>query len=59
VLDTSAGKVYRRGGVGVTSTNSNQDDFINNLITDRAEVRLVFGLTYPEWVRETDVTIGT
>lgn len=55
VVDTAAAKVYRRGGMSVTSTNSDQDDFIHNLITVRAETRLVFGVTYPEWVRVAEI----
>ena len=42
-----AAKVYRRGGMNVSSTNSDQDDFIKNLVTVRAEIRLAIGVTYP------------
>ena len=41
-----AAKVYRRGGLTVSSTNSDQDDFIKNLVTVRAEQREVIGITY-------------
>lgn len=42
-------KVYRKGGLSVASTNSDQDDFITNKVTIRAETRLVIGVTYPEF----------
>lgn len=41
-----AAKVYRRGGLTVSSTNSDQDDFVKNLVTVRAEQREVIGVTY-------------
>lgn len=34
-----AGQLFRRQGVTVEMTNSNEDDFVNNLITVRAETR--------------------
>ena len=42
-------KVYARGGYNVDSTNTDQDDFIKNKFTVRAERRLVVGVTYPEF----------
>lgn len=41
-------KIYSRGGYTVDSTNTDQDDFIKNKFTVRAERRLVVGVTYPE-----------
>lgn len=41
------GTVYRRGGVSVSSTNSNVDDFENNLVTTRAEERLALAVRVP------------
>lgn len=45
-------KIYSRGGYQVDSTNSDQDDFIKNKFTVRAERRLVLGVTYPEFFVE-------
>lgn len=42
-------KAYRKGGLTVDSTNTDQNDFILNLMTIRAEERVVLGVTYPEW----------
>ncbi len=42
-------KIYSRGGYQVDSTNTDQDDFIKNKFTVRAERRLVEGTTYPEF----------
>mgnify|MGYP003417586593 FL=1 len=39
-------KVYRRGGMAVASTNADGTDFQKNIITIRAELRLVIGVTY-------------
>lgn len=41
-----AARVFRRGGLTMTSTNSDQDDFIKNLVTIRAELRCVLGVSY-------------
>lgn len=49
-------KIYRRGGMSVTSTNSNEDDFNLNLISIRAELRSVIGVTYPELFVEATVS---
>ncbi len=48
--------VYRRGGLTVESTNSNDTDFEINLITIRAEERLVLGVTYQEAFVSADIT---
>jgi HK97 family phage major capsid protein len=53
---TRGAKVYRRGGMSIASTNSNEDDFINNLVTVRAELRCVVGVTYPEAFAEASVS---
>lgn len=42
-----AGSVIRKGGVRVESTNSNEDDFTNNRITVRAEVRELLAVRRP------------
>jgi len=42
-----AATVYRRGGVTVSSTNSNVDDFEHNLVTIRAEERLALAVRVP------------
>jgi HK97 family phage major capsid protein len=52
VGDFSRGaKLYRKGGVSVEATNSDGTDFIKNLVTIRAEVRVLLGKTYPEAFR--------
>jgi len=42
-----ASTVYRKGGVTVSSTNSNVDDFENNIVTVRAEERLGLAVRVP------------
>lgn len=42
-----ASTVYRKGGITVSSTNSNVDDFEHNLITTRAEERLALAVRIP------------
>lgn len=42
-----ASTVYRKGGVTVSSTNSNVDDFEHNLVTIRAEERLALAVRIP------------
>jgi Phage capsid family len=49
------GKIYRKGGLNVDSTNSDGTDFIKNLVTIRAEERLVLGTTYPEFFCVADI----
>jgi HK97 family phage major capsid protein len=39
--------VYRKGGITVSSTNSNVNDFENNLVTTRAEERLALAVRVP------------
>lgn len=39
--------VYRKGGVRVAATSSNQDDFINNKVTIRAEERIGLAVRVP------------
>ena len=43
----SASQVFRKGGVTVEATNSDQDDFIKNRITLRAEERLALAVYRP------------
>lgn len=42
-----ASTLYRKGGVRVESTNSNVDDFTNNLVTIRAEERVALAVRKP------------
>lgn len=51
------GTVYRKGGVTVSSTNSNVDDFEHNLVTIRAEERLALAVRIPPAFVK--VTLGT
>jgi hypothetical protein len=47
VLDSGrAGKIYRRSGLTVRSTNTDQDDFVKNLVTILAESRMVYKTLY-------------
>lgn len=41
------GTVYRKGGVRVDMTNTDQDDFIKNLSTLRVEERVALAVRYP------------
>lgn len=43
----TAAQVFRRGGLTVEATNSNEDDFKNNLIMIRAEERLALAVYRP------------
>ena len=52
-----AATVYRKGGVTVTSTNSNVDDFTKNLVTVRAEERLALAVRIPQAFVK--LTLGT
>lgn len=58
VGDFAAGaKLYRKGGLSVDSTNAaGSDDFEKNIITIRAEMREVLGITYPEAFRQADIS---
>lgn len=49
--------VYRKGSVRVEMSNSNQDDFINNLVTIRAEERLALAVRVPAGF--VNLTLGT
>ena len=40
-------KGYRKGGIRVESTNSNEDDFINDKITVRVRERIALAVRYP------------
>lgn len=45
-FDTCA-QVFRKGGITVEMTNSDQDDFVKNLVTIRAEERLALAVYRP------------
>lgn len=44
----TAAQVFRRGGLTVEATNSNEDDFKNNIIMIRAEERLALAVYRPQ-----------
>jgi hypothetical protein len=50
------GQVWRKGGVVVASTNSNEDDFKNDLIAIRAEQRVGLAVYYPEAFKVADIS---
>lgn len=43
----SCAQVFRQGGITVEMTNSNEDDFLNNLLAVRAEERLLLAVYRP------------
>jgi hypothetical protein len=44
---SQAAHIWRRGGVNVEATNSNEYDFLHNLTAVRAESRLALGVFRP------------
>jgi len=40
-------QLFRKGGLTVEATNSNEDDFLNNLVAIRAEERILLAVYYP------------
>jgi HK97 family phage major capsid protein len=44
---TGAAQVFRKGGLTVEATNSNEDDFLKNLVAIRAEERLLLAVYRP------------
>lgn len=52
-----AATLYRKGGVRVESTNSNENDFTNNKVTIRAEERVALACRIPAGLVK--VTLGT
>ncbi len=54
----AAATVYRKGGVRVESTNSNVDDFTNNLITTRIEERVALAVRVPAAFVQVDLSGG-
>ena len=53
------GKVYRKGGLRMDSTNTDQDDFVKDLVTIRAFQRQVLGVTYANAFCEVTITPGS
>lgn len=51
-----AATLYRKGGVRVEATNSNEDDFVNNRVTIRAEERVALAVRVPSAICK--VTLG-
>lgn len=51
------GQVFRKGGIRVDSTNSDVNDFENNLVALRAEERLLLAVYYPAAFCK--ITLGT
>lgn len=51
------GQVFRKGGIRVDSTNSDVNDFENNLVALRAEERLLLAVYYPSAFCK--ITLGT
>ena len=49
------GKVYRKGEVRLSASNSHDDFFLKNLVAIRAEVRSALGITYPEAFSKIDL----
>jgi HK97 family phage major capsid protein len=41
------GQIFRKGGITVEATNTNEDDFVKNLVTIRAEERLLLAVYRP------------
>jgi HK97 family phage major capsid protein len=41
-------QLFRKGGLTVEATNSNEDDFLNNLVAIRAEERILLAVYYPK-----------
>lgn len=52
----AAATLYRKGGVRVEATNSNEDDFVNNRVTIRAEERVALAVRVPSAIVK--VTLG-
>lgn len=51
--------VYRKGGVRVDAANTNEADFINNLVTLRVEERIALAVRYPAAFVKVSMTSGT
>ena len=52
-----AAKLFKKGGIRVESTNSNQDDFINDKITTRLRQREGLQVKYPAAFVYLDLTV--
>lgn len=53
----AAAQLFRKGGLRVESTNSDQDDFVNNRVAFRAEERLLLAVYYSSAFAK--ITLGT
>lgn len=53
------GTVYRKGGVRVESTNTNEDDFTHNMVTIRAEERIGLAVRRPLAFVEVSLASGS
>lgn len=49
-------RLFRKGAIRLDSTNSDEDDFQNNLVTIRAEMREKVVKTYPEFFKTADIS---
>ena len=50
-------RLFRKGGLRVDSSNSHDENFRKNLVSIRAEIRSILGISYPEFLVE--VTLGS
>lgn len=53
----AAAQLFRKGGIRVDSTNSNEDDFLNNRVALRAEERILLAVYYAAAFAK--LTLGT
>lgn len=53
----TCGSVVSKGGVSVEATNSNEDDFVKNLMTIRAEERLALAVRRPAGFKKLTISV--